>query len=388
MKLICTREKFKKAILNLERAVSKQKTLPILNNILFEAEKNSFKLSATNLEIGVIIKISAKVEKEGRITIPAKLIGNFIANLPSSGEDNLALEVVDQNLKIKSGHSKALIKGLPADDFPLIPQKNSDFLIKLPSFILKKAIAKTTACVGYNETRQELTGVNVIFNPQEIFLAATDSFRLAECRIRLGAENLNKEIYEAFLKAKNNIIIPSATLLELSRIIQNEAEEGWVKITVENSQIFFELEGIKIVSRLINGKYPEYKNIIPKEFKTAVRGEKELLQGVIKMASVFTSGRSGEIGIKINSEEKKAIFEAKSVEVGENSSELKLEITGPPQEIIFNSKYLLDGLNTLNTPQIALLINSSSSPAALKEIDLEKGTIAADYIYIIMPIKN
>ena len=139
---------------------------------------------------------------------------------------------------------------------------------------------------------------------------------------------------------------------------------------------------------MINGKYPEYKNIIPKEFKTIIQGEKELIQGVIKMASVFTSGRSGEIGIKINSEEKKVIFEAKSVEVGENSSELKLDIEGPSQEIVFNSKYLLDGLGTLNTPQIALLINSGSAPAALKEVDMEKKALASDYVYIIMPIKN
>jgi len=388
MKLICTREKFKKAIFNLERVVSKQNTLPILNNILFETEKGIFKLSATNLEIGVIIKISAKIEKEGKITIPAKLIGNFIANLPSLGENNITLEAVDQSLKIKSGYFKATIKGLPADDFPLIPQKTSDFLINIPSFIFKKAITKIITCVGYNETRQELTGVNMILNPQGVFLAATDSFRLAESQLKLNNENINKEAYEMFIKSKNNIIIPSATLLELSRIIQNEAEEGAIKITIENSQIFFDLEGIKIVSRLINGKYPEYKNIIPKEFKTTIQGEKELIQGVVKMASVFTSGRSGEVGIKINSDEKKVVFEARSVEIGENSSELKLEITGPSQEIIFNSKYLLEGLNTLNTPRIALLINSGSSPAALKEVNMEKETLGEDYIYIIMPIKN
>ena len=388
MKLICTREKFKKAILNLERVVSKQNTLPILNNILFETEKGVFKLSATNLEIGVIVKISAKIEKEGKITIPAKLIGSFIANLPSSGEDNLTLEVVEQGLKIKSGHSKAIIKGLPADDFPLIPQKTSDFLIKLPSFVFKKALSRVITCVGYNETRQELTGVNVILKPQELFLAATDSFRLAESQIKLGEENTNKETYETFIKTKNDIIIPAATLLELTRIIQNEVEESVVKIAIENSQIFFDLEGIKIVSRLINGKYPEYKNIIPKEFKTVIQGEKELIQGVIKMASVFASGRSGEIGIRVKSDEKKVVFEAKSVEVGENSSELGLAIEGPSQEIIFNSKYLLDGLNTLNTAQVALLINGGSSPAALKETDAKEEALAADYIYIIMPIKN
>ena len=129
MKLTCTQENFKKAIFNSERVVSKQTTLPILNNILFEAGKADLKLSATNLEIGVVVKIGAKIEKEGKITIPAKLISNFVNNLPAG--ENITLETAEQGLKIKSGSAKAIIKGLPATDFPLIPKKNSDFQLQI-----------------------------------------------------------------------------------------------------------------------------------------------------------------------------------------------------------------------------------------------------------------
>ena len=167
MKLICTQENFKKAILNTERVVSKQTTLPILNNILFKAEKSGLKLSATNLEIGVVVKLGAKIEEEGEITIPARLLGNFINNLPAG--ENISLEVKEQNLKIKSGSARAVIKGLPAGDFPLIPQKTSDFQIKIKSSVLKNIISKVISCVAFNETRQELTGVNLTLKEKELF---------------------------------------------------------------------------------------------------------------------------------------------------------------------------------------------------------------------------
>lgn len=388
MKLICTQEKFKKAILNLERVVSKQNTLPILNNILFEAERGGLKLSATNLEIGMVIKIGAKIEKEGKITIPARLIGNFISNLSITEGENIFLEGGEQGLKIKSRDSKTIIRGLSADDFPLIPQKKSDFLLGFPSFELKKSISKILTCVGLNETRQELTGVNIIFKEKEVCFAATDSFRLAESVLNIENSKINPKLYALFIKNKESVIVPSATFSELARVIQNENEVGVVNVAIENGQIFFDLNGLKIVSRLINGKYPEYQHIIPKDFKTKIKGDKEKIQSMIKMASVFSPGRTGEVSLKINAHEKKIVFESRSAEAGENSSELKLEVEGSSQEIIFNSKYLLDGINTLGTSQVALLANSGTTPVALKEIDSEKGNILGNYVYIVMPIKN
>lgn len=385
MKLICTQDNFKKAVLNVERVVSKQNTLPILNNILFEADKSSLKLSATNLEIGISHKIGAKVEKEGKITIPGKIIGNFVNNLPKG--ENIKLEAQNQSLKVASGNTRAVIKGLLADDFPLIPQKNSQFILYLKAKQLKEAIEKTSTCISFNEARQELTGINVILNKKELFLAATDSFRLAEVKVALNEENLEKDIYDAFISRRNNLIIPSSTMLELARIIaQNENEEK-VKIAIEEGQIFFEAGDIKLVSRLINGKYPEYKHIMPENFKTGVVLEKSLLQSILKMASVF-SEKSSEITLKIDAGSSKLFIDVKSAETGENTSEVKLDVRGPSQEIVFNAKYLLDGVNTISTSKVSLLFNSDATPVALKEIDEKSGEVLENYIYIVMPIKN
>jgi len=385
MKLICTQENFKKAVQNTERVVSKQNTLPILNNILFKAEKSGLTLSATNLEIGVIVKLGAKIEKEGELTIPAKLIGNFINNLPSG--DNVSLEVRDQSLNIKNSNMKALIKGLPADDFPLIPKKTSEFQIIIPGFKLKNIISKIISSVAFNESRQELTGVNLVLGEDEICFASTDSFRLSEEKIKIKEGIIIPELYKDLIEKKNNLIIPGPTLVELARIIGND-EDGDVKIAIEDGQIFFDYNGIILYSRLINGKYPDYQHIIPKDFKSRVVGEKNIIQGAVKMASVFSSIKTSEIVFKLSQEDKKVLIEAKSAEAGENSTELKLDSVGPSQEVVLNSKYFLDGLNAIETSNVAILVNSGSSPIALKEINEKTGEVLEGFTYIVMPIKN
>lgn len=385
MKLLCIKENFKKAILNSERIVSKQTTLPILNNILFEVDKNTLKLSATNLEIGIISKLSAKTERIGKITIPAKTISGFVSNLPSENK-NITLETINQELKISSGSLRATIKGLSADEFPLIPPKKADYLFSIPANKLKEIILKILPCVAFNEIRQELTGVNVILTEESVFFAATDSFRLSEGSFKLEKEDKNQEIYSVFIKNINNIIIPANTFIELLRVISGETNR--VVVTIEDGQIFFEVDGIQIVSRLINGKYPEYKHIIPGSFKTKVILDRSLVQGAVKMASIFTSGKSGEIFLETKLENSKVIIGAKNSEVGENISEIKGDIVGQNQRVVFNPKYLLDGLSSITTSSTAILINSETSPVAIKEINEKTGEIIEDYIYIVMPIKN
>ncbi len=385
MKLICTQDNFKKAIYNTERIVSKQNTLPILNNILFEAKKGFLVLSATNLEMGAQVKVGVKVEKEGKITIPAKIISSFSNNLPQG--ENVLIEGIEQGIKIKSGSFKAIIKGISADDFPLIPKKSSEYLLNISSIDLKNILSKEMVSVAQNETRQELTGINLILSQKEIFFASTDSFRLSESKISVNKENINKEVFEAYINKKDSIIIPFGTLNEVMRIISNN-EECDVKITIESGQIFFEIEETKIVSRLINGKYPEYKHIMPKDYKTRVVLEKSVFQNAVKMANIFASGKSGEISIKIDSGAKKIFIGASSAETGENSTELKFDVSGPSQEVILNSKYLLDGINSISTFNVAFLMNSESTPIALKEINEQTGEVLHDFTYIVMPIKN
>lgn len=387
MKIICTRENFKAAIFNSERAVSKQNTLPILNNILFETEKGGLRVSATNLEIGIEVKVGAKIEQEGKITLPARLLSNFINNLPlKSPEDNIFLEATEQGVKIKSGSTRAIIKGLPTNEFPLIPKRKTDFLLKISAKKIKETISQLISCVALNETRQELTGINIILSDKELCFAATDSFRLAEKRLEIEDANINKEAYASLINKKSSIIVPANTLLELARIASNE--EDFVEIAIEENQIFFDIAGTSLISRLINGKYPEYQHIMPKEFKTRAVVDKEALQGAVKMASLFSPSKASEIKLKIDAPKEKATIETISVELGENSTESDLEATGPSQEIIFNSRYFLDGIGAISSTKIAIFINSNASPVALKELDEKTGEVLEGFTYIVMPIKN
>ena len=266
-----------------------------MENILLETDNGMLKISATNLEIGVFLKIGAKIEADGRITVPAKLMSNFINNLPN--ESNVELEVKDQTLHITSGASKAQIKGLQAHDFPIIPEMEGEFLFSLSSQEIKENMSKLLSCVSLDSTRPELTGINMIFFEDSIHAAATDSFRLAEANISLTKENA--QAYALFLEKTHSIIVPMTTLSEVLRVISPETKT--VKVGIEESQIFFQIDNVRIVSRLINGKYPEYKQIIPQQFSTRVTLEKDEVLRAVKIAGIFTSNKSGEIHFHIDS---------------------------------------------------------------------------------------
>ena len=383
MKIICTQENFKKAIYNTERVIGKQTTLPILENILLETEKGMLKFSATNLEIGVFLKIGAKIEKEGKITIPAKLISNFINNLPIG--ENIQIETDNQTLKIKSGGYKANIKGLGAQDFPIIPELGDDFLFSFNGDDLQKAIPKLLTCVSVDGARPELNGINVVFGKEGVNLAATDSFRLLEVETKIKKEN--NERFEVFVSKTNSIIIPASTLAEVFRVISPETQE--VRVAIEENQIFFQIDNVRIVSRLVNGKYPEYKQIIPKEFSTKAMIDRDDLLRAVKIAGFFTN-KSGEVNFKLKSKEGELEITAQSEEKGENKTQIKASIVGLDQEIVFNPRYLTDGIGAITTPKIAFLANSGSSPVVLRMVSEkdEKIEIDENLTYVVMPIKN
>lgn len=387
MKLICTQENFKKAITNAERIISKQNTLPILNNILLKTENNYLKIVATNLEIGIEIKIRAKIEKEGKITIPARILGSFSTNLID--EENIEIEQNAQNLRIKNGLTKANIKGFSAEDFPLIPQKKSNRLFGISNLKLRDIFSKILISVARNDARQELSGVNIVFGETELFFASTDGFRLSEYVLTLSDCEYEKDFYSIFIEKTKSIIVPANTLIELNRIISNNSDsKSLVQIFVEDGQIFVEFEDIKIVSRLINGKYPEYRHIMPEKYKTTIIGEKKIIQNALKIAGVFVSNKINEVVLKIDENAKNVFVNTKSVEAGDNSTEIKFETQGVSQEIVFNLKYLLDGINVINSDKLKLMANSDTSPVAIREFFGKTEDEKKGFVYIIMPIKN
>lgn len=383
MRLVCTQENFKKAVFNTERVSSKQITLPILGNILLETKRGRLNLSATNLEIGVVSTIGAKIEKEGKITVPARLLGSFVGNLPE--EEKISLEVEDHTLKISSGNYKAKIKGLDAQEFPIIPTIKDGFLLVLSAVRIKEAVSKILVCVSPSEARPELAGVNILFSENAISLAATDSFRLAEETIPLSGKNKGN-IYSNFISKTSSIIIPANTFSEILRIMDPETEQ--IKVFVEEGQISFEMADVYVISRLINGKYPEYKQIIPQNFSTRAVLSKEDILRAVRIASAFTNSKSGEVNFRLDSKKGVVLIKSQSQETGENATELKADIAGPDQEAVFNPRFILDGINSIATTQEAILLNNNSSPTALKAIDEKSGKVFDNFVYIVMPIKT
>lgn len=383
MKLVCTQENLSRAISYVERVAGRQSTLPILSNFLLETEKGRLKISATNLEIGVIVYIGAKIEGEGKIAIPGKVLCNFIYNLPSG--DVLQLETDKEGLKIESASYQVKIKGVDGKDFPIIPQYKKEYFYALPAQELKSALSRLLFCVSTNNARLELTGVHLFLYVDQIHLAATDSFRLAEEIITVTDSGKNQG---EFLSKNPSLIIPGSTLQEVIRVITPESQE--VKIALEENQIFFEVDGVQIISRTINGKYPDYKQIIPKDFSLQVVMEKEVFQRAIKIASGFSSYSSGEIALTFQPGEKQCVVSAQSEETGENKTVVPFEgVKGDATlSIVFNPRYVLEGISALSGEKIVFLANNNTSPAALKAQGTGEGALVGKYLYIMMPIRK
>ena len=375
MKLICTQENLSRSIAYLERITGKQSTLPILSNILIEAENGRLKLSATNLEIGVVVNIGAKIEEEGRITIPAKLIGSFIHNLPSG--DILNLRTEQASLVIQSSQYEGEIKGMDGKDFPIIPQFQGKYPFSFPAQYFKNALSQILFCVSQNESRMELTGVNVLFEGKSLYLAATDSFRLAEQIFELPYETPSGQSF----------IIPSATCQELLRVITQESKE--VLVAIEENQVFFEVDGIRVVSRLIHGKYPDYKQIIPTSFLSTYQMKRKEFIRAVKIVSVLSSYNAGEITLHFSAGSQECRIEAVSQEVGQNKARVSIENqTGDDTEKVFtfNPRYVLEGLNALKGESVVFYANNPASSVVLREVDREGEKV--QYLYIVMPVRK
>lgn len=383
MKVTCTQENFARALSYLERVVGKQTTLPILSNFLIETEKGRLKISATNLEIGVIASVGVKIEKEGRITVPAKILSNFIYNLPSG--DILDLEEENQHLKVVSTGYQIRIKGMDGKDFPIIPQYKKEYQCTLPAQDLKNALSRVLFCVSVNEARLELTGACISFSEDMLRIAATDSFRLAEESIVLKDKNID---WGSFLTENQSLIIPNTVLNELVRVITPESLE--VKVALEENQIFFNVDGVEIISRVINGKYPDYHQIIPKEFSLQVVFNKQELQRAVKIAGTLSSYSSGEIALVFDGENKTCTFLSRSQDIGENKTVLSVGyVQGgeTPLTIVFNPRYVLEGINALSSEKVLFCANNATTPAALRMIDTEENPDTHS-LYIMMPIRK
>ncbi|MEI9966454.1 MAG: DNA polymerase III subunit beta [Candidatus Moraniibacteriota bacterium] len=379
MKLLCTQENLSNALLALDRVVGKQMSLPILSNILFETQKGRLKLSATNLEIGIMVGVGAKIESEGKLAVPAKVLAQFVHNLPQG--EVITLESSQGYLKLTSGGYTLNIKVLDGQDFPIIPEYKKEFPFSLPAQELKAALARLLFCVSTNESRPELSGVHIAFGERQIEVAATDSFRLGQEILPLEKPAIG---YKNFREENPSLILPTATIQELMRVIGTETES--LQIALEENQIFFEAENVRLVSRLINGRYPDYHQIIPEKFGLEVVLRKDDCIRALKIASGLSSFVSGEIALVLDPKKETATILSQSKEIGDNTSifPLKASKGEEPMTFVFHPRYVMEGISALRSEEITFSANTPTTPVLLSE----SGEKATNYRYILMPIRK
>ncbi len=371
MKLIVLRENLKDGLDCVYRSISESNNLPILKSFILETlSNNRIKLSSTNLEMGINKIFGGKIIEDGRLAIPFSTFNNIVSNLDS---ERINLETEGNNLMIKTDNYQAKIQVMNYDDYPIIPKisSNKNF-IEINSSILKESLIKVSEAAQFSTIRPELSGVLFDFQLTILKLAATDSFRLAE-------KVLFDKSFKNTLESGFRVIVPLKTINE---VIRSFGDNKMASIFIDDNQILFKTQDHEIISRLIDGQYPDYESIIPKTFESELFLEKEKLVNSIKLVSSFSS-RSGEIKLKIRENTKLLEIYSADQYVGENNYLIPTKLTGKEfKEVVFNSKYVLEGIKSINSKEIFFGFNGDSRPALVRNIQKD------DFQYIIMPVKN
>lgn len=363
MRITCTKNNLHSSIAIASRVISTGSTLPILNNILLKTENGRLKLSSTNLEMAINTWVGGKIEEQGEITIPARIINDYVGNVIA---DKITLSTKNQTLLIEGESTQTHINGLGAEDFPLIPTIKEEVFTKVDAKTLQAAIGEVGFAASFSETQPEISGILLIFGENYLTLVGTDRYRLAEHKITLPEK----------VSGERRVIIPARAVNEVGRILGG----GEVEIYIGENQVAFKTETVEIISRLIEGEYPDYQQIIPKSYSTeGVVNRKDLIQS-LKAASLFAT-ESNNIELELNPQTKQVTIKSQSPLTGDSEIRLEGVITGQQNNIVFNYRYLVECLNNLSDEKIKLRVISSSSPAAISPEGRE------NYLYIVMPIK-
>lgn len=373
MKLSCLQENLNKGLNTVGRAVATRSTLPVTQNILLSAEQSRLKLAATNLEMAITCWVGAKVKQKGQITVPARLLTDFVNSLPNDLIE-INLPASGRILELKSGRFQAHIHGIDAADFPPIPQISDGIATTIEAASLREGITEVAFAAATEESRPVLTGINTEFDGDQLNLVAADGFRLA----------VHKTTLTARVKEKTTVIIPARTLSELGRLLGEQEEPVEITINEKKSQVLFRLKDAELVSQLIQGSFPNYSQVIPQSYTTrAVVDISEFLR-VTKMSSIFARDASGIARLVITPGSEltpgKVTVSAQAEEVGDNVGEVEALIDGEEAKIAFNVKYLSDVLSVLPQAQIALELTTPSSPGTIRPIGVD------NYVHVVMPM--
>lgn len=366
MKITCAKENIKDAVAHAERVTGKNLALPVLSLVLLIASESRVKLRATNLDLGIEVSIPARVEKEGIVAIPGSILSNFLSNL--YGDENVSLESINNNLALSTSKTSTLIKTHPYEDFPTIPiiTKGAHFTVDAHQFVSGLKSVYYSAAVS--DVKPEFSSVYIYSEESAIVFVATDSSRLAEKRVKI------KKPIEL-----TPILVPLKNVTEITRILEDI--NGDVDVYFTNNQISFHCGDIYVTSRLIDGVFPDYKQLIPGAHNTQVVVLKQDLINALKLTNVF-SGKLQQIVFKVYPDDKAFEVESKNMDIGESTTSIDAALSGEDIEMRFNQRLISDALQAIPTDSVSIEFSGPNKPLVLR------GVSDTSFTYLVMPLRD
>lgn len=383
MKFSCTQENLHQGLSVVSHIANKNVNLPILGNVLIKCDDKVLRFTTTNLEIAVSSVVRGKIESVGEFTVPSRLVADYVGLLPKERVD-VTLE--GNALSIACGSFNTKAHGIVASEFPLIPKVDKKHRFNVKVADLKKSVSQVLFAAATNESRPEISGVLFKFVPSEngtdLILAATDSYRLAERVLTVKSED--GQLHEPI-----TVIVPSRTVSELIRIIGITKESlnspETLEVALGESQIMFTYDNTELISRTIEGKYPDYRQLIPDRFETEIIVSKDELMRAVKTTSLFSRSGLNDVHFEFN-DGKGVRLSATNAQTGEHSVDLDGAVKGKSNKITLNFKYLLDGVGNIESDFVAMQVNDAISPCLVRPY--KQNAVTNEYLYIVMPIRQ
>jgi len=369
VKLSVMQENLARGLSIVSRAVS-NRSLPVLTNVLLKTEDGGLKLTATNLEIGITYWVPGKIETDGATSVPARLLTDLVNSLP--GGEPIVLELGDgETLHIQAGRFESNIKGIPADDFPTVQTAGERPITRVPQKILRQALEETAFAAASDEARPILTGVLARFEGDQLTLAAADNYRIAV-----------KTITVLDPVEETSVVIPARALTELSRILADVDDPVSIVLAHSRNQLLFHVEGIDLVTRLIDGQYPNYQSVLPATHATRAVLDREELLRAVRPAALIAHESANIVKLGVGLEGDPAITVSANAEVGDHIGRVEAAVDGDGTTIAFNARFLADVLTNVDAEQFALELNGPLSPGVFRPIGDDR------YVHVVMPLRT
>jgi DNA polymerase-3 subunit beta len=371
VKLSLMQENLARGLSLVSRAVSSRATLPVLANVLLKTQDGGLRLTATNLEIGISAWVPGKIETDGAMTVPARLFTDIVAGLPSGERVDLDMES-DHTLLIRAGSYRTHLRGIEADEFPVIPTAGDRPTTRISQKSLRRALAEVTFAAAADEARPILTGVLTRFSGETLTLAAADNYRIA-----VKTLDLLQSVEET------SVVVPARSYVELARILGDTEEPVDIILAQAKNQVVFRVDTVEVVSRLIDGQFPNYQSVLPTSHSTRALVDRDELLKAVRLSALIASSAANVVRLGFGEEPNPAaVSVAAAADIGDAEGQVEVQLEGDPVTIAFNARYMVEALQNMDAQQLAIELSGPLAPGVLKPLD------DPAYVHVIMPVRT